>query len=165
MELFPAIDIHDGRVVRASRTDLSRSTLYHPDPFAVAAAFVEAGARWVHVVDLDRAFGVGDQTDLVAALVKRLPIPVQVGGGLVALDEVEAMRDVGVQRILLGSRAAADWSTLEALVDQFSPDSLGVALDVKDGKLWARNWPEAPSHAPADVARRARAAGITVVAV
>ncbi len=165
MELYPAIDIHGGRVVRASRTDLDRATLYHPDPVAVAEAFVAGGARWVHVVDLDRAFGVGDQTPLVAALVKRLPIPVQVGGGLWRIEDVEQMRDHGVQRVLLGARATETMAILTALTDQFSPDSLGLALDVQAGRVWARDWPDAARFAPRELAGRARAAGIDIVAL
>jgi phosphoribosylformimino-5-aminoimidazole carboxamide ribotide isomerase len=165
LELYPAIDIHHGQVVRASRTDLTSATVYHPDPFAVAEQFVAAGARWVHVVDLDRAFGVGDQTPLVAALVKRLPVPVQLGGGLWTADDVAELRDVGVQRILLGARAVADRATLAELVDQFAEECLGLALDVKDGRAWARNWPEASDWLPEDVAGRARDAGIRVLAV
>jgi phosphoribosylformimino-5-aminoimidazole carboxamide ribotide isomerase len=165
LELYPAIDIHHGQVVRASRADLSSATVYHPDPFAVAEQFVAAGARWVHVVDLDRAFGVGDQTPLVAALVKRLPVPVQLGGGRWTADDVAELRDVGVQRILLAARAVADPARLAELVDQFAEDCLGLALDVKDGRVWARNWPESSGWLPADVAGRARDAGIRVLAV
>ncbi len=165
MDLYPAIDLHGGRVVRASRTDLARATLYHPDPFAVAEAFAAGGARWIHVVDLDRAFGVGDQAPLVAALVKRLRIPVQVGGGLWRLDDVEQMRDHGVQRVLLGARAAGQADALDVLTDQFSPDSLGLALDVRAGRVWTRDWSDADRWTPAELARRARAAGITTVAV
>jgi phosphoribosylformimino-5-aminoimidazole carboxamide ribotide isomerase len=165
MELYPAIDIHRGQVVRASRADLSSVTVYHRDPFVVAEQFVEAGARWVHVVDLDRAFSVGDQTALVAALVKRLPVPVQLGGGLWTADDVAELRDVGVQRILLGARAVADPASLAELADLFAEDCLGLALDVKDGRVWARGWSEASDWLPEDVAGRARDAGIRVLAV
>ena len=112
VDIFPAIDIHRGQVVRASRSDLAQATVYDPDPFAVADRFVAAGARWVHVVDLDRAFGVGDQTALVARLVKRLDVPVQIGGGLWRPDDVAELRDAGVQRVLLGARAAVETHTL-----------------------------------------------------
>jgi phosphoribosylformimino-5-aminoimidazole carboxamide ribotide isomerase len=165
VELYPAIDIHQGRVVRASRTDLAHATLYDPDPFAVADRFAAAGARWVHVVDLDRAFGVGDQTALVATLVKRLNIPVQLGGGLWAPDDVAELRDCGVQRILLGARAVADEAILSELTEQFSTDCLGLAVDIQDGFVWARNWPEARSHRPDALALRAHEAGIDTLVV
>ena len=165
MDLFPAIDIHAGQVVRASRTKLASATVYHPDPFACAAEFVAAGAQWVHIVDLDRAFGVGDQTALVAALVKRLDVPVQVGGGLWTPDAVAEMRDCGVQRILLGARAAEREETLAELADQFAPDSLGLALDVEDGRVWSRHWDGAQAFTPLQVAQRAHDAGIGVLAL
>jgi phosphoribosylformimino-5-aminoimidazole carboxamide ribotide isomerase len=117
------------------------------------------------VVDLDRAFGVGDQTSLVAALVKRLPVPVQAGGGMWTAEVVAELRDAGVQRVLLGSRATADLHELDQLVDQFSVDCLGVAIDIERGRVWARNWPEAHELTPDEVGRRAAAAGIGVLAV
>lgn len=138
-------------------------TVYHPDPLALAEEWAASGARWLHVVDLDRAFGTGNQTALVAAIVRRLSIPVQVGGGLVDIDSVAEMRDHGVQRVVLGARAAADQSSLADLADQFSEDTLALALDVKDGRCWARGWPEAAAHTPLDLARRAREAGISLI--
>lgn len=162
MELYPAIDIRAGRVVRMSRSDATRQTLYHHDPFAVADQYLEAGARWVHVVDLDRAFGLGDQTPLVAALVKRLPIPVQAGGGLRTADDALRMRDLGVHRAVLGCRAAESEDGLRETADFFSEDFLAIAVDVRAGVLWARDWPEAAAVAPLALARRARAAGLTV---
>ena len=164
MDLFPAIDIHNGRVVRASRADLSHSTVYHDDPIACAVEFVEAGARWLHVVDLERAFGVGDQTPLVAALVRRVNVPVQAGGGTWTAEGVAELRDCGVQRILLGARAAADEQALADLTDQFAADSLGLALDIKDGRAWSRDWDGARAFTPVELARRAGAAGITLLA-
>jgi phosphoribosylformimino-5-aminoimidazole carboxamide ribotide isomerase len=163
VEIFPAIDIRGGQVVRASRTDPAAAVVYDPDPFAVADAFAAAGARWVHVVDLDRAFGIGDQRALVAQLVKRLAIPVQLGGGLWRHDDVVAMRDCGVQRVVLGLRALADTAALRELVDALSEDCLALAVDGNDGRGWSRDWPDAERHSPADLARAGRAAGIATV--
>lgn len=163
MEIFPAIDIHAGRVVRASRRGLEGATVHHDDPFALAERYQAQGARWLHVVDLDRAFGVGDQTPLLAALVRRLAIPVQVGGGLWTLESAEEMRDIGVQRVLLGARAVATPSLLAVITDQLSPDSLGVSIDAEGGRLWSRQWDEAPRWTPLEIAVRARAAGVTTV--
>lgn len=165
MELYPAIDVHNGKVVRASRTSLARATVYHDDPIELALEYAAAGAAWLHVVDLDRAFGAGDQTGLIAAMVKRLDVPVQLGGALWRTEDVERMRDIGVQRVLLGARAAADRRVLDSLAEQFSTDSLGIALDISGGALWGRNWPEASRYSPLELARAAREAGITVVAV
>ena len=163
--LVPAIDIHQGKVVRASRSDLSRAVVYDADPFAVADRFAAAGARWIHVVDLDRAFGVGDQTALVAAIVKRLNVPVQVGGGLWRPDDVTELRDLGVQRVLLGARAAVETHTLGELIDQFATDCLGIAVDIQAGRVWSRDWPEAVGWVPADLAKKAAEAGLRTMAV
>ena len=163
MEIFPAIDIHAGHVVRASRRGLEGATVHHADPIALAERYQDEGARWLHVVDLDRAFGVGDQTPLVAALVKRLTVPVQVGGGLWTLEAVEDMRDIGVQRMLLGARAVATPPLLAAIVDQFSSDSLGLALDAREGRLWSRQWEEAARFSPLEIAVQACSAGVATV--
>lgn len=165
MDLYPAIDIHAGQAVRSSRAQLAGAVAVHPDPIALAERFAADGAEWLHVVDLDRAFGVGDQASLVAALVKRLAIPVQVTGGLRDADAAAALRDVGVQRVLVDASAVADPRTLAELADQFAADSIGLALDLEDGRTWARHWPEAGAHAPSALARRAAEAGIGVLAV
>jgi phosphoribosylformimino-5-aminoimidazole carboxamide ribotide isomerase len=165
LDLFPAIDIRAGQVARASRDAALPVHVYHPDPFAVAEGYLQAGARWVHVVDLDRAYGLGDQTALVSALVKRLPIPVQVGGGLAGVEEIERMRDLGVQRVVLGSRAAADVRGLTELTDQFAEASLALAVDIRDGVIWVRDGSPPAGERPLELARRAHAGGITTLVV
>ena len=81
MELYPAIDIRAGRVVRVRRGDPGSEIVYQRDPLAVAEAWAADGARWIHVVDLDRVFGEGDQTALIEQLVRRVPVRWQAGGG------------------------------------------------------------------------------------
>lgn len=161
--LYPAIDILGGKVVRASRRGPDHATLYHPDPIAVARQYAAEGAEWIHLVDLDRAFGIGDQTSLIGKVVKSLAIPVQVGGGLFRPDDVEEMRDLGVQRVLLHARAAAAERELRAIADQYSGDSLGLAVDVENGAVWARQWPEAGRWSATALATRAHDAGLSVV--
>src|SRR5262249_35671594 len=161
--LYPAIDSHAGRVVRASRRGLENATVHHADPIALAERYQAEGARWLHLVDLDRAFGVGDQTPLLAALVKRLAVPVQVGGGLWTLEAVEELRDIGGQRVLLGARAVAAPAILATFTEQFSADSLGVSIDAAEGRLWSRQWDEAARWSPREIAARSREAGIVTV--
>lgn len=165
MDLYPAIDILQGKVVRASRRGPEQATVYHTDPIAVAEEFAEAGAPWLHVVDLDRAFGLGEQTGLIARLVKRLAIPVQVGGALATAEAVEEMRDHGVQRVLLHARTVSMVPLIKSIADQFSGESLGLAIDVENGTVWARNWPEAGRWTAEDLAHRARTHGLSVIAL
>jgi phosphoribosylformimino-5-aminoimidazole carboxamide ribotide isomerase len=163
MELFPAIDIRGGRVVRVRRSGSEPEVTYGADPLAQAVAWQEEGARWLHVVDLDRAFGTGEQSRLLGAIVKRVSIPVQVGGGLADADAVAQMRDLGVQRVVLGPGAAADPRRLGELAARFTGVSLALALDVRDGRCAARGWPTAAAYTPLDLARRAREAGISLM--
>ncbi len=165
VELYPAIDIHEGRVVRASRTGLAPSTVYHSDPLAVAENYAAAGARWIHVVDLDRAFGAGDQTPLLSAMARRAGVHVQIGGGLESPEAVEEMRAFGARRVLVGARVAADAVALASLVRRCGAECLGVAIDVRDGRVWGRNWAGAPAIEPGVVARGAREAGVRLVAI
>jgi len=165
LDLYPAIDIHAGQVVRASRDDLRMAVPVAADPLALAERFAADGAPWIHVVDLDRAFGVGDQTSVVAGLVRRLAIPVQATGGVRDADTVAALRDAGVQRVLVDAMLAADERALAELADQFAADSIGLALDVLDGRTWARRWDDAARHSPATLARRAADAGLGILAV
>lgn len=165
MDLYPAIDIHAGQAVRAPRDDLRDAVPVAPDPVALAERFAADGAPWLHVVDLDRAFGVGDQSSLVTAIVRRLAIPVQVTGGVLDADTVAALRDGGAQRVLVDASVVADPCRLAGLTDQFAPDSIGVALDVEGGRTWGRHWSGAARPAPAEVARRAAAAGVILLAV
>jgi len=151
--------------VRASREDLRDVRPVADDAIALAERLAGGGASWLHVVDLDRAFGVGDQTSLVAALVKRLAIPVQVTGGVGDADTVALLRDVGVQRVLVDARVATDPRRLAELTDQFAPDSIGLALDVRDGRPWGRRWDDAARHTPSAIARSAAAAGMVLLAV
>jgi phosphoribosylformimino-5-aminoimidazole carboxamide ribotide isomerase len=165
LDLYPAIDIRAGQAVRAPRASLEGAVLVHRDAIAFAERLAAEGATWLHVVDLERAFGVGDQTPLIAALVKRLAIPVQVAGGLRDADAVLALRDAGVQRALLDARVAAQPRVLAQLADQFAEDSLGLALDLEDGRAWGRHWPDARHHSPEALARAATEAGLRVIAV
>jgi len=161
--LYPAIDILRGRVARASRRGPENATVYHEDPLAIADQFAAAGASWLHVVDLDRAFGFGEQTNFIAKLIRRLSIPVQIGGALDSAEAVEEMRDIGVQRVLLHAKTAADPEQLRAIADQFSGESLGLAIDVENGILWGRTWAESARWSAAELAGRAHDAGFAAI--
>lgn len=130
MDLYPAIDIRAGRVVRVRRGDPSSEIVYHDDPAAVAEGYARDGARWVHVVDLDRVFGFGEQTALLAELARQFPLRFQVGGGLVAPEDVAAVLACGVERVIVRGAAARESGALAALASRFGGARLAVALDV-----------------------------------
>lgn len=159
MELYPAIDIRAGRVVRVRRGDPGSEIVYHDDPLAVAERYARDGARWIHVVDLDRVFGAGDQTTLIGGLVRRVPLRWQAGGGATTAAEAEALFGCGVSRVVV--RASAGAAGLEELVRRCGGARLAVALDVEGAGASTRG---APDHAGAEaLARAAKAAGIDTV--
>jgi phosphoribosylformimino-5-aminoimidazole carboxamide ribotide isomerase len=140
VELFPAIDLRAGRVVRLAQGDFTAETVYGDDPAAVAASFAEAGAIWIHVVDLDAARS-GDPVNrsCVAAIADAVAgaSQIQCGGGVRTLDDVEALARLGVARVVMGSAAIAD----PALVDQAAALlPVAVGLDHRDGELAVHGW-------------------------
>jgi phosphoribosylformimino-5-aminoimidazole carboxamide ribotide isomerase len=135
VELYPAIDVRGGRVARARPGALPRDA---DDPISLAREFARAGARWLHVVDLDRAFGRGDNRALAERLLAAAPVSVQVGGGLGTERAVEEMLDWGAARVVIGGRAAADAGLVARLVERHGPARLAVGIDVKGGRVAPR---------------------------
>jgi phosphoribosylformimino-5-aminoimidazole carboxamide ribotide isomerase len=142
IDLYPAIDLLGGRVVRLRKGDYDDETVYGDDPVAVARDFVAAGARWVHVVDLDAARS-GDPVNrpVVAAIAEavRGSAAVQTGGGVRSLDDVSALAAVGVARVVMGSAAVAD-PPLVAAASEVLP--VAVGLDHRSGEVAVHGWTE-----------------------
>lgn len=140
--LYPAIDIRDGRVVRLRQGDYAVETVYGDDPVAVAVGFADAGAVWVHVVDLDAArSGAAVNRPVVAAIAGALEgqARVQTGGGVRRLDDARALADAGVARVVMGSAAVAQ----PELVDQAAEIvAVAVGLDHRHGRLAVHGWTE-----------------------
>ena len=137
MELFPAIDLRGGRCVRLWQGDFDKETVYGADPLAVAQRFVAAGARWLHVVDLDAARGQGSNIDTVLAIAADVPASVQMGGGV----RDDALLVAGVDRVVLGSLAVANREYAAQLIAGY-PGRVAVGLDHRDGELAVRGWEE-----------------------
>ena len=142
-DVLPAIDLHGGRVVRLVRGDYSTSTVYGDDPAALAESFVAAGARWLHVVDLDGARDPASrQAAIVAAIITRVGgrVAVEVAGGLRDDRDVEASLDAGAARVILGTAALRDPAFAGRLAVRFGAERIGVALDVRDGRAVGQGW-------------------------
>jgi phosphoribosylformimino-5-aminoimidazole carboxamide ribotide isomerase len=165
VELFPAIDIRNGRVVRLSQGEAARETVYADDPARVAAEFAAAGARWIHVVDLDRAFDQGSNDAAVRRIVAEVGdrARVQLGGGLRTLDRVRHGLALGVSRLVIGTAAATDRATLAAAVALASPERLAVGIDARDGFVAIRGWTETSTLRAADLAREVVGLGISTL--
>jgi len=140
MDLFPAIDLRGGRVVQLVQGDFDRERDHGDDPVAVAQAFVAAGARWIHTVDLDAArTGEPSNRHLIAAIAAGVDVPVQAGGGVRSVEAARALADVGVARVVMGT-AALDGPDLVAEVAARQRVALG--LDVKGREVVVRGWAE-----------------------
>jgi len=135
MDLYPAIDLLDGRCVRLYQGDYGRSTVYGDDPVAQALAFQAEGAPWVHVVDLDAArTGEPRNRDVVAAIAGALDVPVQTGGGVRTAEAARALFDAGVARVVLGTAALEDPDLVRRLAAEH-PVAVGQASRIFDLKL------------------------------
>ena len=165
MELFPAIDIRSGRVVRLSQGEATRQTVFGEDPAAVAGSIADAGARWIHVVDLDRAFGTADNEAAVRGVLSRVTgrARVQSGGGYRTAALARRGVELGVDRIVVGTSAALDPAFLRAVAATIAPDRLALGLDARDGKVAIRGWTETTDLDGAELTDRALDAGITTV--
>jgi len=138
MDLYPAVDVQGGRVARVPRGDAPSATADADDPLALAAAFARAGARWLHLVDLDRAFGRGDNRQLARAVLTSARVPVQVGGGLRSEEAVAEMLAWGATRVVLGTQAATDPVLVSRLLAQHGAARLAIGIDARDGRLAPR---------------------------
>ena len=141
-ELYPAIDLRGGRAVRLVQGDYARETTYGDDPVAIACSFVEQGATWVHVVDLDAA-RTGDATNrgVVAAIAAAVAgrARVQTGGGVRTVDDARALADAGVARVVMGSAAVRQPTLVEHVADVVA---VAVGLDHRAGELAVHGWTE-----------------------
>jgi len=165
VDLYPAIDIRSGRVVRLSQGEATRQTVYGTDPAAVAERFADQGARWVHVVDLDRAFGEGDNESAVRGVLERVGgrLRVQLGGGFRSLDLVRRGVEIGAHRVVIGTAAALDPTFLASAAAAVPADRLAAGVDARDGQVAVRGWTETSALTAAELAQRALDAGITTL--
>lgn len=142
MILLPAIDIIDGKAVRLLQGDFAQRTDYDADPLDAARRWVDAGARALHIVDLDGA-RTGTPANLVQIerIASALQVPLQVGGGLRSLDSVRAVTDAGASRVILGTAAFRDPGFLDAAVGEFA-EQVVVSIDARAGRVAAAGWTE-----------------------
>jgi phosphoribosylformimino-5-aminoimidazole carboxamide ribotide isomerase len=154
MTIYPALDLRGGRCVRLWQGAFDRETVYGDDPVAVARGFAAAGARWLHVVDLDGArAGRPVQAALVGAICAASEIPVQVGGGLRDAAAVDAVLAAGAARAVLGTVAVQDPDLARDLCRAY-PGRIAIGLDARDGRLRVSGWTEGSELSAPDLAAR-----------
>jgi len=138
--LYPAIDIRDGQAVRLAQGDFAAETVYDADPLSAARAWVEGGARWLHVVDLDGARdGAPANLEHLERITGELGVPVQFGGGLRSLESIEAALAAGAERVILGTAAYTDVDFLDDALAKHGA-RVTVSVDVRGGKVASAGW-------------------------
>jgi phosphoribosylformimino-5-aminoimidazole carboxamide ribotide isomerase len=163
MILYPAIDLKDGQCVRLLRGEMDAATVFSDDPAAQAAAFEAAGCDWLHLVDLNGAFaGRPVNADAVEAILARVSVPAQLGGGLRDMATIEGWLAKGLARVILGTAAVEDPGLVRAAARAF-PGQVAVGLDAREGRVATRGWAEATDLAVTDIARRFEDAGIAAI--
>lgn len=163
MIVFPAIDLKGGQVVRLAEGDMERATVYGDDPAGQAMLFAEAGAKFLHVVDLDGAFaGKAQNQEAVEAILEAFPGHVQLGGGIRAPEAVEGWFGLGVSRIVIGTAALTDPQFVRDMARDW-PGGIVVAVDAKDGMVATAGWAEVSDVPVADMARRFEDAGVAAL--
>ena len=166
MLLLPAIDLMGGQVVRLRQGKAEEKTVYSDDPAALARRWQQEGGDVLHVVDLDAAFsghsGAENQAAL-RAILGALTIPCELGGGLRDEATVRAALDLGVARVVIGTRAAESMAFVARLVQTFGAERIVVGIDARDGTVVVRGWTESGNRRAIDLAREAEAAGVAAI--
>lgn len=163
MLLYPAIDLHGGKVVQLTQGDFSRQQIHGDDPVAVAQAFVAAGARWIHTVDLDAArTGEPVNRSLIAAIVAAVDVPVQAGGGVRSLAAAAALAEVGVARVIMGTAALENPDLVAAIAAR---QRVALGLDVRGREVAVRGWAEGSGVEWPEALRRLSDVGAEAVVI
>jgi phosphoribosylformimino-5-aminoimidazole carboxamide ribotide isomerase len=139
LTLYPAIDLRGGYAVRLERGDPSRETRYDADPVSRARAFVDAGARALHVVDLDGAFGTGENQSALRAICAAVDVPVQTGGGIRSADDVRARLDAGADAVVIGTLLVEKPDEARAIIAAFG-ERVVAGIDARGDRVATRGW-------------------------
>jgi len=164
MLLIPAIDLKEGKCVRLRQGRMDDDTVFSSDPVAVAGRWVEAGAKRLHLVDLDGAFaGKPKNADIINAIVQAYPdVPVQIGGGIRDEDTIEGYLDVGVEYVIIGTKAVSEPHFVRDAAIEF-PGHIIVGLDAKDGKVAIDGWSKLSRHDVIDMAKKFEEHGVAAI--
>ena len=164
MLIIPAIDLKDGKCVRLKQGRMDESTQYGDDPVDMAARWVNAGARRLHLVDLNGAFaGEPVNGEIVRAIANRYPdLPIQIGGGIRSAETIEAYLQAGVQWVIIGTKAVKEPEFVTEMCKQF-PGHIIVGLDAKDGRVATDGWAEVSEVMATDLAKRFANDGVEAI--
>jgi phosphoribosylformimino-5-aminoimidazole carboxamide ribotide isomerase len=165
VELLPAIDLRGGHCVRLRQGDFAAETVYDDDPLRVAREFAAAGARWIHVVDLDAArTGERSHLDQIRHIVRAVACRIEVGGGVRSVDAAVELLDAGVERVIVGTAAVERPALVDELCLEY-PGRVAVGLDARGNEVAIRGWAEGSGADLVDLARRFDGLGLSALIV
>ena len=162
MIIYPAVDLRKGRCVRLVRGEAQAETVFADDPVEAALRWASEGAEWLHVVNLDGALGESGAANLAALerILAAIDLPVQFGGGLRSLEDVERVMKLGVRRVILGTVAVREPEVVQAALVSHGPERISVGIDARDGYVAIHGWTDTSEIPAAELARRMCALGI-----
>lgn len=161
MIIYPAIDLRGGRVVRLKEGLPDQQTVFSDDPLATAQAWIDQGAQWIHMVNLDGAFAESNNNGLILEAVAKLGIPIQFGGGLRTLEDIEQAFERGASRVVLGTIAVRQPEIVDTVITRYGTQRICIALDAKEGKVTIHGWQQVTELDPIEFGKSLHARGVT----
>ncbi|NLX87451.1 MAG: 1-(5-phosphoribosyl)-5-[(5-phosphoribosylamino)methylideneamino]imidazole-4-carboxamide isomerase [Clostridiales bacterium] len=163
MNIYPAIDIKEGKCVRLIQGDMDKATVYEEVPVRAAVKWQDMGATCLHVVDLDGAVnGKLCNTKTVEEIIKSINIPVQLGGGIRDMDTIEALLDIGVEKVILGTAALKSPDLVRQAVGRY-PGNIVIGIDARDGYVAVEGWQKTSSVKALNLAKKMESLGVKTV--
>jgi len=165
MNIFPAIDLYEGQAVRLFKGDYAQMTVYDKEPLNVACKFEAAGAKYLHMVDLEGArFGTTPNLETIAKIVQNTQLFVELGGGIRSMETIEAYLGIGVRRVILGTAAVTEKGFVEQAVAKFG-NAIAVGADIKDGMVAIKGWTEKSALTCDEFCTRMQSIGVSTMIV
>ncbi len=163
MHILPAVDIKGGKAVRLFQGDKDKETVYSDSPVSMAQRWVDEGATYLHVVDLDGAFdGVSENEGYIKEIAQTVSVPVEIGGGIRTLEKAQRLVDYGVERVIIGTKALEDRAFLDELIEKL-PGKVNVGVDARDGFVSIKGWTETSGKQAEDFLAELSGSGIGAI--
>lgn len=161
MQLYPAIDIKDGKCVRLTQGLFDNVTIYSDTPADMARQWVEQGATFLHLVDLDGALaGKSVNETVIRAIAQTVSVPIQIGGGIRSAEAIQTMLDAGVTRVIIGTKAVQHPAFIKEIVERFGAERIVIGVDAKDGMVAIEGWEKVSSLSALDLCNQMKAYGV-----
>jgi phosphoribosylformimino-5-aminoimidazole carboxamide ribotide isomerase len=160
MIVYPAIDLRGGKVVRLLEGDADREVVFSENPAEIAQKWIDQGAEWLHVINLDGAFGNANDNIEILREIAKLEVNIQFGGGLRSIEDIEDAFKVGVNRVVIGTIAATNPAQISQVINKFGADHVCIAIDARDGFVTTSGWTEKTDLTPVEFGRLMEKRGV-----